>query len=670
MIFIFFFFLDVKTEKPSPINSPISKSNMLIDHRPNSTSNLSAASAILHAANTSGLSNPLQMILKCNNCDYFAENKLEIDAHFSTAHPNEDNDFIMLPNPMTAAAAANLIGFNIAKLSPHTQNDQTMKTIVKAEEESDNETDIMTIEPDLETVAAGAECADDTNDSTEELPTVMCPLCQDNFTEKSSLEIHLMTVHSVNKDGLTRLLLLVDTSIWDNKKEEIPKRNTSGGSETMSRSELEIECLICCKNFKTMSDLFTHCVEYNHYNQINDQFVCLLKSCPQLFANANQVQNHFKDTHLNIVISERHVYKYRCKLCSLAFKTQEKLNTHSLYHTMRDATKCNICNRNFRSTASLQKHMEQAHNTIGGSPCNIHGFDKNNEIEDERPHSVTSGQDDETRDDDHNDASDLVHQQLKAVQRRNEKLNSYPLEKYLDPNRPFKCEICRESFTQKNILLVHYNSVSHLHKQKKQSENNNTPSASPNNDVDRKSVEFDRKSIDYDDATIEAGQKRKLSPENDYDSPKKRFKCDICKVAYAQGSTLDIHMRSVLHQTRACRLQEEQQRQQRLGLSPNLTRPNDLSQGGNSISPTPSNLSQDDQPKPNQVFKTLLETYGFDLVKQFNEINKHGSENQEGKIIQKKKLTSFRIDLILIFYCRKRKTSIARYCQFQQSKRQ
>jgi len=42
------------------------------------------------------------------------------------------------------------------------------------------------------------------------------------------------------------------------------------------------------------------------------------------------------------------------------------------------------------------------------------------------------------------------------------------LEKYRDPNRPFKCEVCRESFTQKNILLVHYNSVSHLHRLKQQ----------------------------------------------------------------------------------------------------------------------------------------------------------------------------------------------------------
>lgn len=44
---------------------------------------------------------------------------------------------------------------------------------------------------------------------------------------------------------------------------------------------------------------------------------------------------------------------------------------------------------------------------------------------------------------------------------------NFTMEKFLDPSRPYKCTVCKESFTQKNILLVHYNSVSHLHKLKR-----------------------------------------------------------------------------------------------------------------------------------------------------------------------------------------------------------
>lgn len=35
--------------------------------------------------------------------------------------------------------------------------------------------------------------------------------------------------------------------------------------------------------------------------------------------------------------------------------------------------------------------------------------------------------------------------------------------RYMDSSRPFKCVMCRESFTQKSILHAHFNSVSHLH---------------------------------------------------------------------------------------------------------------------------------------------------------------------------------------------------------------
>lgn len=440
----------------------------------------------------------------------------------------------------------------------------------------------------------------------------------------------------------------------------------------------------------------------------NEMATCILRTCQQQFTSISSMLCHFKDCHMNAVISERHVYKYRCKLCSLAFKTQEKLNIHSLYHTMREATKCNLCARNFRSLASLQKHMEQFHqgsNATTSSPITSPNLERSNEYMDDYPNAgspASSTKQDESEllersgsvapDDQSsvstemiNETTDLdeylnsqalaedgfndpmrkfkctkckmafthqvyLQQHFKSnIHRRNsDKLSNYPLEKYLDPNRPFKCEICRESFTQKNILLVHYNSVSHLHK-KKQSESI-TPSTSPTIagantsasgvEFDRRSMEFDRKSIDFDRKSVDFNDiegelsKRKCSPDNDYDSPKKRFKCDICKVAYVQGSTLDIHMRSVLHQTRACRLQEQQQLHQfqnqlvaQQAASPNHSQ---LS----SVSPTPSlsnagNVDASDAHKAtspkynNQIYKSLLENFGFDIVKQFNEINKN-----------------------------------------------
>lgn len=102
------------------------------------------------------------------------------------------------------------------------------------------------------------------------------------------------------------------------------------------------------------------------------------------------------------------------------------------------------------------------------------------------------------------------------------KASNFALDKFLDPARPYKCTVCKESFTQKNILLVHYNSVSHLHKMKKASADPSAPSRG------------------------EPGTPGALQPSSD-----KPYKCTTCRVSYNQSSTLEIHMRSVLHQTRS-----------------------------------------------------------------------------------------------------------------------
>ncbi|XP_076787109.1 zinc finger homeobox protein 2 isoform X2 [Arvicanthis niloticus] len=102
------------------------------------------------------------------------------------------------------------------------------------------------------------------------------------------------------------------------------------------------------------------------------------------------------------------------------------------------------------------------------------------------------------------------------------KTTNFALDKFLDPARPYKCTVCKESFTQKNILLVHYNSVSHLHKMKKAAIDPSCP------------------------ARGEAGIPPPATTSSD-----KPFKCTVCRVSYNQSSTLEIHMRSVLHQTRS-----------------------------------------------------------------------------------------------------------------------
>ena len=645
-----------------------------------------------------------QSILKCNQCDHLTETKHDMEQHFDMIHPNNsDCNSVVLPSVAAALMAAAQINYG-EKMIKQEHGVKKSSILIDDDDELNGskigEADIMTIEPDIDGVMINNSSRssssvsmlhpDDIDDkSTGAMRTtpsklkqhsslssvspfsassvntiiddysVMCPLCQDSFSDKKSLEQHVMGIHSVNADGLNRLLQLVDTSHWLNKN-KCPDVTTTTGNI------INYECTMCNDTLKTLNDLLLHATEHQHYTTNNlGQYSCLLKKCTQLSSGIPQLQQHFRDSHLNIVISERHVYKYRCKLCSLAFKTQEKLNNHAMYHTMRDATKCNVCNRNFRSTNSLQRHMEQVHGAA--QPNSLVELIKPTDCTDDERIQSPHEDEDFQLDGDHEVTeldeylnSDQVaeehytsnrkykctkchmafthavflNQHYKSnIHRRNEKGTSYPMEKYLDPNRPFKCDICRESFTQKNILLVHYNSVSHLHKLKKQQNEphsgSSTPALCTSPSQLNDSIEYDRKSVDYEMEISSVGEsnKRKLSSDTDYDSPKKRFKCDICKVAYAQGSTLDIHMRSVLHQTRSCRMQEQQQQKIQTpgglitGTSPTLPgsqqtqeqqqqQQQQQQQNNGSISPQLAN---------NHMYKTLLENFGFDIVKQFND---------------------------------------------------
>lgn len=272
----------------------------------------------------------------------------------------------------------------------------------------------------------------------------------------------------------------------------------------------------------------------------NAAFPCWQKGCNKVLTSSSALQthvNHFHSQRAQMPISDRHVYKYRCSQCSLAFKTAEKLQQHSQYHAIRAATMCCLCQRSFRTIQALQKHLETSHlelseiqlQQICGSLLMTEDLlaSEDQELDD------TQGnlEEEKAKEDEENDLEEKITPPDMALNltRENSELNPKPsvvplrkgpnlsTEKFLDPSRPFKCTVCKESFTQKNILLVHYNSVSHLHKVKRSVQDSS------------------------------AALPESVSSSADH----KPFRCSICNVAYSQSSTLEIHMRSVLHQTKA-----------------------------------------------------------------------------------------------------------------------
>ena len=369
-------------------------------------------------------------------------------------------------------------------------------------------------------------------------------------------------------------------------------------------------CTSCPQSFQNIDKLIDHQNDQGHIELKQTPrgpcYLCWKKGCNQYFRTASAVQIHFREIHASkkhVSVSDRHVYKYRCNQCSLAFKTMDKLQLHSQYHMIRAASKCNMCGRSFRSVPAMRKHVETTHidtmseteveqykAQIAALPPMISGDSASTEDDNisecppklVRPDGRDGVEDeDESMDTEEEPATDKMLEEYmnsqamaensyndpgrkhkchrckvaftrqiyltahnKTVMHRKGDKVSFALEKFLDPNRPYKCETCKESFTQKNILLVHFNSVSHLHKLK-QSEGNdgvNSPSESP---------------VAATTLPTTASPNNTPSPNNNNNDPdKKPYRCNICKVAYSQGSNLDIHVRSVYHQTRTSKLQE------------------------------------------------------------------------------------------------------------------
>ncbi|KAL1257137.1 hypothetical protein QQF64_012682 [Cirrhinus molitorella] len=379
-------------------------------------------------------------------------------------------------------------------------------------------------------------------------PAVRCPLCQDTLHSIALLRTHLTHLHSVTADCTQKLISTVIASDVLPEKMFLPVHNSDtqpiNVNETKRLDEISADAepergttphLEAAKIYKQPSE------DAESTKENNAAFPCWQKGCNKVFTSSSALQTHFNQLHSQksqTAISDRHIYKYRCNQCSLAFKTPEKLQLHSQYHAIRAATMCCLCQRSFRTMQALRKHLETSHLELSETQIQqlYGGLMMNGEtlISGDQSFGEEEGLPEESgmKDDDECDLEEKLQSSptdndsslVKDNVECDPKQPVFPLrkgpnitmEKFLDPSRPFKCTVCKESFTQKNILLVHYNSVSHLHKLKRSLQDTSTGLQEPVNNADHKP-----------------------------------FKCSICNVAYSQSSTLEIHMRSVLHQTKA-----------------------------------------------------------------------------------------------------------------------
>lgn len=164
-----------------------------------------------------------QTVLKCNHCDHLSDTKHEIEQHFESVHPNMDCIPIALPS-ISALMAAAQMNLQEPKIDESKADDLADKML----EETDKKDTDVTCEPDIDGViinnssrssSAVSMLQQEESEEKRETPvkkpspspfstasttdeySVMCPLCQDNFTERPALENHVMKAHSVNAEG-------------------------------------------------------------------------------------------------------------------------------------------------------------------------------------------------------------------------------------------------------------------------------------------------------------------------------------------------------------------------------------------------------------------------------------------------------------------------------------
>nr|XP_014350257.1 PREDICTED: zinc finger homeobox protein 2 [Latimeria chalumnae] len=323
-------------------------------------------------------------------------------------------------------------------------------------------------------------------------PTYRCPLCQEQVMGKSNLRFHLTHIHSVVSECVERLLMVHDISYLSlahcvpyhgalgSKKSATTALHVPIGENSSEGSNVKDAEAAACKLGKTRE-------------------------------NSSEQQQQIKEESAE-------------EMAITDFPSER--TPDSMEKPKVPPQACDLCHQQVDTLPELKQHFDAGHPELSKTEvqqlCNQASGRSQVAANGERvpPDDCGPLVDAEAGDEKQIPAEQLEASSSLGLEMRHplsyRKSTNFAMDKFLDPSRPYKCTICKESFTQKNILLVHYNSVSHLHKMKKASMDPSLPS------------------------------KPDLLSSTD-----KPFKCTICRVSYNQSSTLEIHMRSVLHQTRS-----------------------------------------------------------------------------------------------------------------------
>merc|ERR1719210_1635842 len=270
--------------------------------------------------------------------------------------------------------------------------------------------------------------------------------------------IHKLQIHSANQGHE------VSSAIFQHlRKEEHSLKSTD--------SKMEYTCTICKHSATGKALLLQHCrsvkhlqMEQLHLLQLRAEDGANTPEIGDIFtvtvAGSDKVDNDTSDSNKD---SKREDKKEDSK------KEESDKGSEMI---------CPLCQEGFRDKAELEQHAMQLHS------INAEGLQRLMMLM-QGSHWLNTIKN-ASKEDEEKDCDKAESQKRDDLERSP---RSGQVDKYSDPGRPYKCEVCRESFTQKSILLVHYNSVGHLRNLKKkmqeQNENSEGNTSSGESDLDK-----------------------------------------------------------------------------------------------------------------------------------------------------------------------------------------
>lgn len=186
-----------------------------------------------------------------------------------------------------------------------------------------------------------------------------CPICQQGFRRKMSIEKHLSDKTFTEKPA---------QKTSDAKKWRKPTQCQACGKifsdkfeamyhyDRVHETNKTIKCDRCEKFFATHKLLNRHMVTHGPKRHI-----CSI--CGKLFPQIYQLTSHM-DTHLT-------VKKYKCDLCPKTFSHKRVLESHVLQHSAVEAKpfRCNECPKMYKWREDLTAHRKAVHEGIYAYHC-------------------------------------------------------------------------------------------------------------------------------------------------------------------------------------------------------------------------------------------------------------------------------------------------------------